>query len=355
MKIVHIIGGLNRGGAETWLVQLVGALPQFSHEVIIFDPTKNALSAEIERVGGKVSCVPLSIGFGAFCWRLYRELRQSRADVVHSHVYLFTSVCLMIARLAGVRLLFAHGHTGQPGPLGIARSIYTFITRLVICSIATKRLAVSKEAGRSLFGGHSFDVIYCGIDLQKFDRPRRLRTQRVFQIGHIGRFVPVKNHVFLLDLAAELVERRAKFVLYLYGAGHLQEFVRKKVEDMGLAGVVQFGGVRSDIPRLLLDEIDVLCMPSLFEGLPITLVEAQAANVHCIISNKISPEAIEIRSLFSVLPIDCGVSQWADEILRVAEGMGSVRSSRIGLYGSRFDLRISAEKYAALYERSYGR
>jgi glycosyltransferase involved in cell wall biosynthesis len=197
---------------------------------------------------------------------------------------------------------------------------------------ATYGLAASAPAAAALFGPDwqsdpRFRVLYCGIDLEPFRQ--EVSREAVRQelgipkdapvVGHVGRFTPQKNHAFLLDIAAEVVKRRPEVRFLLVGEGPLRPAMEAKAHNLRIENNVIFAGVRSDVPRLMLGAMDVFILPSLWEGLPVSLLEAQAAGLRCVCSDAVPPEAAVVPDVVRYVRLSAGAGEWAAVVLRTLE------------------------------------
>ncbi|MFA0322568.1 glycosyltransferase, partial [Vibrio sp. 10N.222.55.A3] len=193
--------------------------------------------------------------------------------------------------------------------------------KIRIKKLVTERFACSKLAGDWMFND-SFKVINNAIDVNKFkfnlqDREQIRKEFGIhgkFVIGHIGRFVEQKNHEFLVNIFHEVAKLDNDAVLLLIGEGPLQSKIRSKVEIEGLSEKIIFADSRKDIPNLL-SAMDVMVLPSNFEGLGIVLVEAQASGIKAITSKDVVPLEAKTTDLLEYLPLGAPVQLWADKIL----------------------------------------
>jgi len=231
---------------------------------------------------------------------------------------------------------------------------------------ATHGLAVSREAAAALFGAAwrneaRYRLLFCGIDLTPFQAkvdPMAVRDdlavpRDAFVIGHVGRFVSVKNHAFLIEIVAELVKTVPNVHLLLIGDGELLPAIEQQAARAGLAGRVTFAGARSEVPRLM-RAMDVFAFPSHFEGLGLALVEAQAAGVPCIASDVIPEEADLIPQLIQRLSLAQSASVWAEAIKAMrATTTDHLRAGAWrNLERGRFDIRTCVEELENCYRVS---
>jgi len=333
-RILHVVGGMNRGGVETWLMHVLRHIDRhrFQLDFLVHTDEACAYDQEIRRLG---SCIipcmhprqPLQ-----YARRFKRILHEHGPyDIVHSHVHHYSGYILRLARQVGVPVRIAHSHNDTArsyAEAGYVRLFYLKCMRRWIATSATARLACSNAAGKALYGSPeeslgTWHTLFYGIDLRPFQNANGLAhrcreldiPQGCFVLGHVGRFDEQKNHTFLIDIAKEVIQRHPNTRLLLVGDGPLRTIIEKKVTEVGLAPYVIFAGSRSDVPELMLNEMDVFVFPSLFEGLGLVLIEAQAAGLPCIISDAVPEEAEVMKPLVRRLKLSEPASVWAEAVL----------------------------------------
>jgi glycosyltransferase involved in cell wall biosynthesis len=242
--------------------------------------------------------------------------------------------------------------------------MYVRRSRWLVAQCGTYGLAASATAGESLFGSRQatfpWQVMPCGIDFTPF-APGSVREdiRREFGIpsdsivvGHVGRFAEQKNHAMILDIAEAIRRRTDKFHLLLVGDGPLQARIAEDVNQRGLASCITFAGVRADVPRLFTSLFDVFLFPSLFEGLGLVLVEAQAAGCPVVISDVIPQEADMVSRLVTRIPLTMNVDHWAKAVLLAAQASRS-RAARLSAYetvaSSAFNISVCRQNLTSLY------
>jgi len=304
---------------------------QFHMDFLVHADEPGAYDDEICSLGSNViPCMHPSHPL-AYARNFKRILREHGPyDVIHSHVHYFSGYVMRLAYQARIPIRIAHSHldTSRVVEAGSARQFYLSLTNRWIKRYSTIRLAASREAASALFGRDwSSDtrckILYCAIDLDPFSSEIDARSVRAelgipedtFVIGHVGRFFEQKNHMFLIDIASEVAKRVPDMRLLLIGNGPLYEKVREQVAEKGLGNRVIFAGVRPDVSRLMLGAMDTFVFPSLYEGLGLALVEAQAAGLTCIISEVIPEEADINNELISRLSFSQPASVWAEAII----------------------------------------
>ncbi len=371
IRVLHVVGGMNRAGTETWLMHLLRNIDrkQYHMDFLVHAAQPSEYGAEIEALGSRViPCLHLSRP-----WRYARNFMRilkehGPYDVVHSHVHNFSGLPLYMARRAGVPVRIAHSHndtTRMEGGAGPARQGYLRLMKHLIRTNATAGLAASRKAAAALYGPDwendpRWRLLYCGIDLKPFRQetdPTRVRAELgipsdAWVIGHVGRFQEQKNHSFLVDVASEIAKREPRMRLLLVGDGPLRSQVGKKTAHLGLTGKVVFTGVRSDVPRLVSGAMDIFVFPSLYEGLGLALVEAQAAGVPCVWSDTVPEEARIVSNLVRRLSLSRPPSDWADAVLAMRDTFLDRHKALRNVERSVFNIESSTHSLCNFYRNS---
>lgn len=375
IRILHVVGGMGPGGVETWLMHILrhADRKRFQMDFLVHTAEPCAYDDEIRRLGGKIiPCLhpgrPHSYG------RNFRRAlaAHGRYDIVHSHVHHYTGYVLRLARRAGVPMRIAHSHVDVM-PADIAakprRRLYLVLTRRWIRRHATTGLAASGKTADALFGptwrrDPRCRLLRCGIDLEPFqsgaDRSVRLELQLpsdAFVIGHVGRFDEQKNHRFLLEVTRKVVDAEPRTRLLLIGDGPLRAIIERRAAEMNLSKQVMFLGLRRDVPRLLQSALNVFVMPSLFEGLPLAGIEAQAAGLRCILADPITREVDIVPQLVKRLRLSDPVCAWANAVLAAREEVPQVTCEQAfrAVWSSPFNIRNSAADLQQLYSTAGSR
>lgn len=347
IRVLHVQGQLTEGGIQNWLLQILRRTPPSQFQMDFLVETNEAaprrMENEIRARGSQILTYPHTLNF----WRYDRHLKQvlhdyGPYDIVHSHDNAIGWV-VRSAYEAGVPIRIAHSHTDlfaaetlfrNQAPLQkrFAFQLMLNLKRRWVDQYATLGFGCSQVAAASLFGPSwrqdpRWHVFYCGIDLTPFQArpdPTQVRTELGipadrFVIGHVGRFSKEKNHKFLLKVFAEVVRRNPNTHLLLVGEGKLQPDIQQQVTQMGLTDQVTFTGSRSDVPRLMMGAMDAFLFPSLFEGLGLVLIEAQAAGLPCLYSDLIPNDADTIHSLIHQLSLSRPPSEWAEVLLQLQD------------------------------------
>lgn len=369
VRILHVVGGMDRGGVETWLMHVLRNIDrqQFQMEFLVHTERQCAYDDEIESLGSKLHFCPSPSRPLQYRRNFLRVLREHGPfDVVHSHVHSFSGYVLRLAKEAGIPVRIAHSHSDTSSVDKTAlphRCLYLNFVRRWIRQYASRKVAVSKLAASSLYGRRwasdsSVSVLPCGIDLRPFTgAPDRAQLRRElgygpdeFTIGHIGRFEPVKNHEFLLRLHAQVLREIPKGRLLLIGQGPLEAQTRSVAAQIGIADRVTFAGPRADVARILTGAIDVFVMPSLYEGLSLAAVEAQAAGIPTILSDTFPPEVDIGCGLVRFVSLHESPSAWAQKILQHASRVRVTRADALAhITRSVFNIKTSINGLQKLY------
>jgi glycosyltransferase involved in cell wall biosynthesis len=373
LRILHSVGHLSRGGIETWLYEVVRRLgpPRYEHHVMVWTRAEEAFTAEFRAAGAIVHALPGHTNPVRFARAFHRVMRSAGPfDVLHTHGTQFHGYVMGLARMHGIPVRIAHSHTDiRPvlrgsGPLYRA---YAAAGHRAIRALATAGRGVSELAAISMFGPRwrsdpRWQLLYCGIDLERFARPPEPELREAlgippgrFVLGHVGRFEPQKNHAFLLDLAAELLRQEMNVHLLMIGDGNLRAPIEAQVQPHGLASRVTFLRDCRDVPRMMANAMDAFILPSLYEGLPLALVEAQAAGLPCLVADAVSAEAVVNPAMVCRLPLAAGVAAWTDALTNLPSRIDPRHPALRALFErSGFSIAHSAERLGALYEASVG-
>jgi glycosyltransferase involved in cell wall biosynthesis len=367
---LQVVFTLNRGGIETWLVHLLRHIDRqrFRLDFLVHSPDRCDYESEVVALGARVLRCPPPTRLWRHARRVSQVLRESGPyDVVHSHVT-FTGYVLRLARGAGVPLRVAHSHNDAPGVRGeggLLQRVFLRLTSPWVRSAATHGLAASRLAATALFGPRWHEdprwrVFHCGVDLAPFEQPVDAAAVRrglgvppgAPVVGHVGRFFRQKNHDFLMDVAAELARREPRARLLLIGDGPLRPTVERKAARLGLRETVLFAGTRPDVPCLMRGAMDAFVLPSLYEGLPLVGIEAQAAGLPCVLSDTITPEVDAVPALVRRLPLARGAPAWAEALRACLTRPPAVtQEEALGvLRGGPFNVRNGARALERFYD-----
>lgn len=370
-RVLHIKHGLQVDGASQMVVELAKATAPFGvcFDVLLDEPVSSAHPEYVEAirdVGGVLYSIrdawdasgrriPLKLFKLLYT---YRTIRRGRYIAAHLETDTPSRIqMLQVAKLAGVRKRIIHSHNSSCEALRTEPErqqryrdrMGRTVTDYVACSDAAAEWLFPDAVARA----NRYSVIKNGVNVAayRFDPLKRGALRRSLGVENqtvvacIGRMVEQKNLFFALDVFAELLRNDPSAVLLLVGDGEERGILERQVREAGLSESVWFLGVRGDIPDLL-QGVDVLLMPSLYEGLPVVLVEAQAASLPCVVSSEITPEAA-FSDLVTYLPLDAPVKTWAGEVVEQARRPRSDVSAKVAEAG--YSIADSAARLVELY------
>ena len=360
IRILHMIGSLNIGGSQSMVVNLHKAIDRtkVQFDYVIDHPGQLAYGDIVRRLGGKIFEMPTFKGSNLFeirkSWKLFFK-EHPEYKVLHSHVRSYASLYMPIARKEGVKtIIHSHSTSNGKGLLSVVKRVMQFPLRYQ----ADAFFACSKDAGAWLFGkrvvdGKNFHILQNAIDVEKYRFNQKIRDEYREKLGlgnkktfiHVGRFHPAKNHVFLLNLFADILRKNGNSVLLLAGDGELRSVIEQQIVALNIQNSVIVLGSRSDVPNLL-QAADCFLFPSVWEGLPVTVVEAQAAGLPCLVSDRVTKE-VGISDIIHYLPVDQGSQPWITMLEKISLTKKDV-SKQISDAG--FDIRFTACRLADFYK-----
>ena len=362
IRILQMIGTLNLGGSQTMIMNVYRNIDRekIQFDFMLSHPDHLYFADEVKSLGGRIYTTPVFNGRNVFAVRrAWDEFFTAHPEyrILHIHQTSYASLYASVAKRHGVTVI-THAHTTSSGPGFINRIKDTM--QLPLRWQADVKMSCSTEAGIWLYGkkgirSDNYIFLPNGVDLRRYAPDPAVREEKRAElglngklvIGHVGRIDVEKNQTFLIDAFALLYEKRRNCALLLIGDGELREYAERKAAQLGLRDAVIFAGLRSDVPQLL-QAMDLFAFPSLCEGLPMTLVEAQAAGLPCIVSDQISPDA-DITPLVKRMPID-SAARWAEELDREHEK----RDVRDILAANGFDTLSSVDKLTEIYTELAG-
>lgn len=362
IRVAQIMGKMLGGGVEAVVMNYYRHIDRSRVQFdFLVDTDSNLVPYdEIESLGGRVFEIPPYQHVVAYQRELQRLFKQEGWKIVHSHINALSVFPLRAAKKAGVPVRIAHSHSTS-GKGEYAKNALKAMLKTQANRYPTHRFACSRYAGEWLFGKEAdFDVIYNAIDLDRFafDAETRVRTRvelgltgGQFAIGHVGRFTAQKNHGFLIDVFEQVAKRRDDAVLLLVGSGEAEDSVKALVAERGLTDSVIFLGQRSEVNQLY-SAFDTFVLPSLYEGLGLVGVEAQAAGLPCLFSDTITRE-VDVTGESKFLTID-DLAPWVDELCNLSNAgltsRASINHSRFATYDIKAQSLLLTEKYEKLFK-----
>ena len=333
-RVLHIVGAMAPGGFENFIMNIYRKIDreQVQFDFIVHMKKDNAYDEEIESLGGRLFYVTRKSKNPIKNFLEMRKVvKDNHYDIVCRHSdSAFTVVDLLAARLGGAKKAIMHSHSTTTGHVGIHKFF-----RLWMSFVPTHRFACSQAAGHWMFGKNDFTFVPNAIDTSEYlyhaDVRKSMRkewnvdSKNVY--GHVGNFVYAKNHLFLLEVFKEITLKDDNAVLFLVGEGELREEIEQKIVELKLQDKVILTGRRKDVVRFL-QMFDLFLFPSVYEGLPVSMVEAQCTGLSCLISSSITDE-IMLTDCVRQKSLEESPQNWAKTAMEMLEaGKQQERHSR---------------------------
>lgn len=359
-RVLQVLSSLGRGGIELWLLRMLRELHSHGVRFDLAVPKSGdrMLVSDFEALDARVHWTPACAPTLIFAREFSGILRRTRYDCVHAHGWWRYGIVLALAGIHGVKNRIIHAHNTRPAEQ-VRRSsgakAVDLISRKLMNVFATRRVGCSAPALEAMFGrGKGPEVVYCGVDVPESRRTSAevraslgLRTED-FVVCTVGRIGVQKNHEFLVGICRAIMERGERAMFLVVGDGPRRAELEMRISDAGLEKEFVLAGVREDVGDLLRAS-DVFVFPSLFEGLGLAAVEAQAVGLPCVVSSAVPHEAAIDRRLWQSVSLADGADVWAERILEVRGRRRPEAGALEVFYASPFSLGASADGLKRLY------
>ncbi len=334
IRIAQIIGKWLGGGVEAVVMNYYRNIDRdkIQFDFICDEDSTNIPFEEIEKLGGKVILIPPYQKVLKYHKELKKVLKEGNYKIVHSHINTLSVFSLFAAKCAGVPVRIAHSHstTNQKEK---KKNLIKQVLRPFSKLFATDYMCCSELAGRWLFGDREYDkgkvyLLNNAIDIEKFEYNEQIRKRKreelgirdsTLVLGHVGRFVEQKNHMFLIDIFSQVHKENEDTILLLIGQGPLQNQIKDKVKSLKLEKFVKFLGQRDDVNELY-QTFDIFLLPSLYEGLGMVLIEAQCAGCYCIASTEV-PKIAKVTNNLNFIKLEDSSELWG---INAVKGLNKV-------------------------------
>lgn len=318
IRVLHVFGALNRGGAESRTMDLYRAI---NRQVIQFDfmvhtQAPGAFDEEVQALGGQIHYMPRYKIYNHYSYRQgWRDFLKEHPEYQDVHIHTINVAGAILPELVKANIPMRIVHARSSSNASVVKRIVLAKSRRTINRQSTLRLAVSRKAAGYVFGSHevasgnakvipdaiNIDTFRFNADIRQQVR-KELGIEGALVLGQVGRFEPVKNHAYTLRIFEEVLSKNENAILVLVGNGPLYQRVKSQAIRRGIIDHVMFLGLRHDVPALM-QGFDKLLLPSLFEGLPGVILEAQAAGLPCLIADTVTEECAVIPELCTFLSI----------------------------------------------------
>lgn len=360
IRVVHCLGKLNAGGAETLVINVLRNIDrnQFQFDFLLFDETPGFYDKEVKQYGCNLYYLPSmsKAGIHKYIGNMIKFFKQEKINIVHSHMDWLGGFIAYAAHKAGVSKIIVHSHANQKMfDSNIQHHILINLSKYLIKKYATDCIACSTEAGKSLFH-KDFEVLFNGIDFDRFQNPNMTVVENLKKefnikendivLGNVGSLSKNKNQIYLIDILNELLKVNKNYKLLLVGEGTQRKDLEGYVNKLELNHSVIFAGIRSEVPELM-KLFDIFLFPSIYEGLGIAAVEAQASEKLCIISTGIPKEVDMGLGLTHFIDLD--KKEWIKEIRKLENS--KFKCDIKHLINSKYGIKNSCKELEKIYTK----
>lgn len=361
IRVLHVVTYMGRGGLETMIMNYYRNIDRskVQFDFLTHRDERWDYDDEIEELGGKIYHLPRLNPFSPKYLKALDNFfkKHKEYNIVHCHQDCLSGIVLKSAKKNGVNFTIAHSHSSNQNKN--LKYVIKLIAKKFIPKYADYMFACGKEAGEWMFNTSDFIILNNAIDTKRYiyneekslKMKEKLDITGKFVIGHVGRFRQEKNHSFIIDIFKEVCEKESNSALLLVGDGPLEEDIKRKVDDLGLLDKVKFLGARNDVNDLM-QCMDIFILPSLYEGIPLTMIESQVSGLDCIISDKVPKECIVTKNVKSI-SLEETSKYWANEIIKNKDKIRKNLYNEI--QNSKFDIKSNAiwlqEFYLRIWQR----
>lgn len=358
IKVIHCLGQLNTGGAETLVLNVFRKInkDKFQFDFLLFNNDPGFYDNEVKQLGGEIYYLPSISNVGIICYirKMIAFFKEYQPDIVHSHMDWQGGFIAYAAHKAGIKKIIVHAHANQKMfEVNFIYKLMIKINKRLIKKYANYCLACSKIAGDSLFN-KEYEIIFNGIDLDKFTSTdsKRMNDLRIefgikpndIVLGTVGSLSENKNQIFLIEILSELVKINENYKLIIVGEGKERKKLESRVLQLNLNENVYFAGRRSEIPEIM-HLFDIFLLPSKMEGLGIVVIEAQSCGLQCIISNTVPKDVDMNLNLTDFLELD--IRKWSNHILNLSKKKLVIKEKMF--VGSKFNIKNTVLDLEKIY------
>ncbi len=363
IRVLQVLTIMNRGGAETMVMNYYRHIDRnkVQFDFLLHRQERGDYDDEIEALGGKIFRIPPIFNYFEHK-KAVKEFFASHPEyrVIHGHVGELGYEIYKEAKRRAIPCIIAHAHNAS-SDFNI-KSPFRYVLKHLIRKYVTHPMTCGKEAAIWLFGvkiGRQAVMLNNAIDAKAYEYNDKIREavrremgwEKQLVIGDVARFSPPKNHIGLLKIFKAVLKEKPNSILVLVGSkGGLYEKVLSEAKSMGIERQIQFLGMRTDVPSLL-QGMDVYCSPSIYEGLSVSMVEAQASGLRVVTSTNVPREVELIPNMVDFIPLSDNQSQWVESILKSNERKGTYQD----IVEAGFDIYENAKWLQEFYQTEFHR
>lgn len=359
-KVLYVGLTGNAGGVEAYCLNVLREIDKskFRIDFLSMDGVGIAHKDEIEKLGSAVkSLSPKRNGLLKYIHQTRLLMKEGDYDIVEFHMmsYRWFDLIVLTALFSKAKIIL-HAHTTRIKNARMIDNIISRVGRSFVNLIYTTKFACSIEAGKAFFNGKAYHLVVNAIDIEKFKySPVRRKVYRQalgfkdeFVVGHVGMLSPVKNQIFILEAFERAYKLNQKLRLVLVGDGHDAKLLRRIIEEKKMNSIVTLLGVRNDVNDLM-QAFDLFVLPSLYEGLGMVLIEAQAAGLHCYASEDRVPLSAQVTGNLEYITLDLGVGPWSDALVKSSRSSYPRKSEESAVSNAGYDIKRSISLVETLY------
>lgn len=357
MKILQVTTRMNIGGIETFLMNVLKKIDKEKYEFTFLTYRNENFDYEDEIIENNGKIIRISNPKKVSPLRHYKELisilKKEKYNIVHCHTYFDSAIVMMAAKKCGVPIRITHSHTTLGSmKVGPFRRLKWIIGKVMIKRYSTNLVACSKEAGKALFDQERFLVIPNGIDFDRFQYNKALRkkyrakfeiNKDTVVVGHVGRLDEAKNHSFLLDIFKEYLKINSNALLVLIGSGEKENEIISKINQLDISKNVRMLGNQMNVNELI-NIFDVFVFPSIYEGLPLSVLEVQANGLPSIISDRISKE-VAVSDCIKYMSLSDSKEDWAKMIDIKKDRLDTLKVMKKSIYSIDVSMKMLLDLY----------
>ncbi len=373
IKVLVVTATMNAGGLENQLMHLLRNADKEKFQIDFTSKVENSYyRKEIDSLGAKYYVLPEmnKRNILSYFRTMVKIMKDGKYDVVHSNELFHSGVVLLAAFFAGVKCRIAHCHSiydldDITAKRSTIRKIYSSVMRWLVLRFSNVQIGCSTAAGEFLFGKRAvkkdtYHLLFNSVDTTEYlenygkEETGDLCEADWINILHVGRVYEVKNQLFIAEIAEEFKKRHKNIRILCAGKGN-QEYMNKVqevIENKNLQNHMKMLGVRNDV-SVLLRKSKAFILPSLYEGMPLVLIEAQASGIHCVSADTFSKEVDFGIGSIEWLPLQAGAEKWADAIEAAIEKGRKEKPIVVNAIEEKgFDSRIFTKKLCEIYEKN---
>lgn len=365
MKVLQVsCDGLGNGGVQKVIMDITKSLStKIQFDIVLFTDETRFYDNAFKELGGKIFRIVERCHYNSklirmlakICnsfllpWRIYTIILENGPyEAIHCHNGIEAGLCNMGAYFAGVPVRISHSHRSDTNYGNIKSKVYTMLLRPFVNLFSNQKIGCSDAACESLFGkGCRHTVIINCVDFEKFNMNNYKNIKRrKFAFVHVGQYCANKNQEFILEVFSRIIKCIPEATLDFVGFGPYKLNLKKLVKKLNLQGKVVFHPHDCDVPRLFAGS-SYMIFPSLFEGAPLTVIEAQVMGVYCFASNAV-PYNVDLGNI-KYLDLELKSQKWAENIIQTINEEKDCHREIINTIKAKYDIKNIAKKYEELY------